>query len=204
MTKIKICGLTRICDIEAVNAALPDYVGFVFAASRRQINYEQARGLKALLAKEIKSVGVFVGAEQELITSLCQEKIIDLVQLHGDEDEEYIFNLKQKISAPIIKAIRVKDREDISLTTADFSLFDTFHKNVYGGTGESFDWQLLSSYKEPFFLAGGLNLANIQQAISMAKPYGVDISSGVETDSRKDPKKIRELVRLVREMEDNG
>ncbi|MBK5243640.1 MAG: phosphoribosylanthranilate isomerase [Eubacteriaceae bacterium] len=198
MTKIKICGLTRIEDIDAVNEAKPDYIGFVFAKSKRQVDFETAKCLKSGLSQEIKAVGVFVNQPMEEIIALANEKVIDVIQLHGDEDEDTIARLREVVSLPIIKAIRISQKSDVKKTSADFMLFDTYDKDHYGGSGVSFNWEVLQGYEGDFFLAGGLNSENIAEAIKRVKPYCVDISSGVETNGHKDQKKISEIVEKVR------
>ncbi len=197
MTKIKICGLSRIQDIEAVNSALPDYIGFVFAKSRRQVDNDTAAMLKRALDTRIKAVGVFVNEEITKIQELCRSGIIDMVQLHGDEDNGYIKSLRGAVNVPIIKGVR--GGSDFNTTHAnsfdcDYLLFDTYMGNEYGGTGKSFDWSLLKNFKKPFFLAGGIDIKNIKTAIKTANPYCVDVSSGVETDGVKDETKIKEIV----------
>jgi len=201
MTAVKLCGLSRLQDIEMVNEVLPEYIGFVFAKSKRQVNEGIARGLKASLDSRIKSVGVFVNDTTERIADICNEGILDIVQLHGDEDEAYIRNLKEKISKPIIKAVRVQQKEDIRKAqelSCDYLLFDTYRKDQYGGCGETFDWSLISRGNKPYFLAGGINRDNVLQAIRIANPYAVDISSSVETDGVKDRHKIIEIVSNIR------
>ncbi len=205
-TKIKICGLTRQQDIEYCNEALPDLVGFVFAKSRRQVSFETAEGLKASLDSQIKSAGVFVNADIPFIKSLCVEGIIDYIQLHGDEDNSYIQCLNDQLVKadclkPVIKALRVKDAQSLSIAgqySTDFLLLDTFTDREYGGTGKSFDWELVGSLNRPFFLAGGLNYENVLQAINTAHPFCVDISSGVESNGFKDRTKIKNIVKLIR------
>jgi phosphoribosylanthranilate isomerase len=201
MTKIKICGLTRMQDIEYVNEALPDFIGFVFANSRRQISPDTAYQLKSALDYRIKAVGVFVNESIPAIKQLCQSNIIDYVQLHGDEDEEYIKKLSNQINTPIIKAIRVKDLFSVieaQLLSCDFLLLDTFSDKEYGGTGKTFDWKLARDVKKPYFLAGGINYSNAKTAIESSKPYCLDVSSGVETNGVKDRNKIIDIVNLVR------
>ncbi len=201
MAKIKICGLRREKDIEAVNAALPDYIGFVFAKSKRQIDEKRARVLKASLNPSIKAVGVFVNEDIRNITRLCTSKVIDIIQLHGDENEDYIKRLKDCVPNKIIKAIRVKGPEDMEIGirfTCDYLLFDTYHAKKYGGTGKSFDWSNIPNTKKPYFLAGGINFDNIKQAIQH-NPYCIDVSSGVESSGYKDPIKIMDMVAMVRE-----
>jgi len=201
MTRIKICGLMREQDIDAVNIALPDFIGFVFARSRRQIDEKKARTLKSLLNPSIKAVGVFVNEEIENVIKFCMAQVIDVIQLHGDENEDYIKRLKNSVSNKIIKAVRVKDRDDIkraSEFSCDYLLLDSYHGKEYGGTGRPFDWSMIPDMNKPFFLAGGINVDNAVQAIKLYNPYCIDVSSGVETDGYKDPKKIMDIVAKVR------
>lgn len=201
MTKIKICGLTRKEDIESVNRWLPDYIGFVFCESRRQVTPEQAGLLKAGLDSRIKAVGVFVNEPVISIVKLCNTGVIDVVQLHGDESEEYIRELKNQIDCPVIKAVRVKSAEQIwqaEKLSCDLLLLDTYQKEQYGGSGKTFDYSMIPFLQKRFFLAGGLENSNIVQAIEKCNPYGVDISSGVETDGLKDENKIRQIIQTVR------
>ena len=201
MTKIKICGLTRYQDIEAVNECQPDYIGFLFAPERRRtVTAETAGTLKSFLDKNIKAVGVFVNNDIDFVIHLAQKGTIDLIQLHGDETEEYIHFLKQHTNLPIIRAVRVKTAEDIlkaDTLPVDYLLLDTYAPNAYGGTGKTFDWSMIPSIKKPFFLAGGLRIDNIAQACH-SDAYCLDLSSGAETNGVKDKKKIEELIRIVR------
>ncbi|MDD4775174.1 MAG: phosphoribosylanthranilate isomerase [Syntrophomonas sp.] len=205
MTKIKICGLTRAEDIDAVNRYLPDYIGFVLAPSRRRITPETAGRLKRGLDPRIRAVGVFVNQDIQMIIDLCQAGILDAVQLHGDESNSYLELLKQSITCPVIKAIRIKNpgqvMEPIDRTTADLILFDTYNEHRYGGSGRLFDWDLIPASTRPFFLAGGLTKDNLAHAIEMVKPFGVDISSGAETEGRKDEDKIRQIMEIIRTMD---
>ena len=197
MIKVKICGITRLCDIDAVNDVKPDYVGFVFANSRRQVTFEQVNELRKNLAKDIIPVGVFVNETIENISQLVRDDIIKMVQLHGMEKVEYIAKLKELINVPIIKAVSVKHSKDVQkweATTADYLLLD----NESGGTGQTFNWDLIGKTTKPYFLAGGLCVNNITNAISKTTPFAVDVSSGVETDGSKDPIKIKEFIRRVR------
>ena len=198
MTKIKLCGLTSLNDIHYANEAMPDYIGFVFAKSKRQIDFQTAAYFKQNLSPDIKAAGVFVNEDMAFIKQLCDENIIDMVQLHGDEDGKYLSQLKQLIDQPIIKAIRIENRFGKLQSDADYILFDTFHKNMYGGSGESFDWNLIAGFPIPFFLAGGLNITNIEKAVRLTKPFCVDVSSGVETNGTKDLYKMLEIVKKVR------
>lgn len=193
--KIKICGLFREQDIEAVNEAMPDYIGFVFAKSHRQVFEETAQKLKNKLNKNILSVGVFVNEDINKIAEICNKNIIDLVQLHGDETDMYIDELRKVCNKKIIKAVKVKSGEDILRwrnTHADYILFDGG-----AGSGIKFDWKLMKSVIRPYFIAGGINQTNIDEAIKL-KPYCIDISSGVETNKLKDKQKIINIVRKVK------
>lgn len=199
-TKIKICGIFRPDDVDAVNEVLPDYIGFVFAKSKRQVTPLQAAALKGSLNQSIKVVGVFVNASIEEIAELCREKVIDVVQLHGNEDAEYITYLKKRIACPTIKAVRVNNAEDIlnaERLPADFLLLDTYHKESLGGTGESFDWSIIPKLSKPYFLAGGLCAENLLSAAKQGA-YCLDVSSGAETNGIKDSSKIRRLVQLIK------
>lgn len=198
MTRIKLCGLSRPCDIEAVNALHPDYIGFVFfPKSKRNVFPEQARTLKQLLDPAIQAVGVFVNADPAFIGDLLAQGIIDVAQLHGQEDEDYIRSLRALTDKPIIQAFRIDTAEDVqraAASSADFILLDS----GAGGTGTVFDWSLIQKLERPFFLAGGLGIENAADAINAVHPYAVDISSGIETDGKKDPEKMRRFVTNVR------
>lgn len=199
MTKIKLCGLTRYCDIDAVNITLPDYIGFVFSPkSRRFISSEQAVLLKKHLDSRIKTVGVFVKERPQKVAELLNSDIIDIAQLHGGEGEEYIQTLRMLTEKPIIKAFRVETAQDVVCAekcSADYVLLDS----GTGGTGTVFDWKLLKSIDRPYFLAGGLDVHNVQKALNMLDPYAVDVSSGIETNGVKDMVKIKEFVSSIRE-----
>lgn len=194
--KIKICGLFRNQDTEYANIAEPDYIGFVFAESRRKVTPEKALELKKNLNPEIKAVGVFVNQNKNLIAELVRNKIIDIIQLHGSEDNTYISELRELTGdTPIIKAVSVKSTEDILKSAeyiSDFILLD----NGKGGTGEKFDWNLIEK-NHRIFLAGGVNPDNISEAIKL-NPYCIDVSSGAETNGLKDKDKMIQLVRAVR------
>lgn len=198
MCKLKICGLSRLQDIEAANRWRPDYIGFVFAPSRRQINATQAAQLKEHLDKRIITVGVFVDAELDFICQLYFAGLIDWIQLHGSETTAYLEQLRQLVPAPIIKAIAVGSTPPPQDSTADYLLFDTASKIARGGTGQVFDWQQLKTIKRPYFLAGGINAANVVNACRQLRPYCLDVSSGVETDGYKDEAKIRHLIEILR------
>lgn len=197
-TKIKICGLFRLCDTDFVNEAMPDYVGFVFyEKSHRYITLEQAENLRQKISSAIKTVGVFVNASYDEIEKACFAKIIDVVQLHGDEDGIYLAGLRKKIpNIPIWQAFRIHSKEDVQLameSTADMVLLDNGK-----GTGNSFDWSFLDEVNRPYILAGGLNPEKIAQAVSRFHPDVIDISSGVESAGVKDKEKIFKAVTMTR------
>lgn len=203
MTKIKICGLKRVQDIEYANQLKPDYVGFVFSSSKRMVNKETAKMLVERLDRDIKSVGVFVNEKIDFVCEIATFLDLDVVQLHGDENEFYIERLKQIADIETWKALRVKMSEVLNLeTNADKILIEGFVKGVYGGTGVSFDWHLIENFefKKPLILAGGLNILNVEAGIKKVGPYAVDVSSGVETDGYKDFKKMKEFVEKVRSL----
>ena len=194
MKKIKICGLKRREDIEYVNKYQPDYIGFVFAGKKRKLTYNQAVDFKKYLASSIQVVGVFVNEDISFVEKLVKEHVIDLVQLHGQEDQKYIQTLKEKVDVPIIKAIQIKNEDSFNEHyDVDYYLYD----HGTGGTGESFDWSMLKEIDKPVFLAGGINLLNIDDALKK-NVYALDVSSGVETDEFKDEEKIKKIVRRVR------
>ena len=198
MTRIKLCGLSRPCDIEAANALLPDFIGFVFAKkSRRYVSPETAKALRETLNPTIRAVGVFVREEPEIIANLLSDGIIDLAQLHGGEDEAYIARLRALTDKPLIQASRIEAPADLDrarASAADYILLD----NGAGGTGAAFDWSLLRGFDRPYFLAGGLGPGNVAEAIAALHPFAVDVSSGIETDGRKDPAKMKAFVEAVR------
>lgn len=211
MTKIKICGLSRLEDIDYVNEACPDYCGFVIGvpSSRRNVSVETLYRLRSRLSDKVRAVGVFVNTQAELPAGLLKDGVIWAAQLHGQEDEAYIRKVRAlsgMSGGKIIKAFSVKSRQDVErafASSADMVLLD----HGRGGTGECFDWSMLegedNGRKEgkPFFLAGGLNPGNIPEAVRMCRPYGVDLSSAVETGCRKDREKILAAVAAVRSME---
>ena len=202
-TAIKICGLTRTEDMAYVNEMKPEYIGFVFwQKSKRAVNIAQARKLKHKLDPDIQAVGVFVNEDPERIIELLKQDIIDIAQLHGEESEEQIQRIRLETGKPVIRAIKIKGKEDIANqieklnTEADYLLIDSGM-----GSGETFDWDIMGAMpkiEKPFFLAGGLNPDNVQEAIRQIHPYGVDVSSGVETDGKKDREKIEKIIRRVR------
>ena len=201
MTRIKFCGLTRPEDIEYVNSLKPDYIGFVFAKkSRRAVTKEKAAELKAMLSPDIKAVGVFVDATSEYVTELLSEGVIDIAQLHGDENESYIEEVKRRTGKSVIKAFRVNSAEDVKLaceSKADLILLDSGT-----GSGQTFDWSILTGIGREWFLAGGLDIGNVSQAVKELGPYGVDVSSGIETEGYKDISKMEAFIKAVRRGEE--
>lgn len=197
-TKIKLCGLSRECDIEAANELLPEYIGFVFAKkSIRYVSPEQAAALRKRLVPQIFAVGVFVNEAPENVAELLTAGVIDIAQLHGGEDETYIERLRVLTDKPIIKAFSVNAEQDIRRADecrADLVLLDAGS----GGTGTAFDWNLLAGMERPYFLAGGLDATTVGAAVRKWRPYAVDVSSGIETDGHKDVEKMRAFVKLVR------
>ncbi len=197
MVKVKLCGLHRCCDIRWANELKPDYVGFVFAGSRRRVTDEEADMYRQLLDPAIPAVGVFVDEKAETVADLANAGIIQMVQLHGREDEGYIWRLRLLTSVPIIKAFSVVTKHDINRAgqcSADYVLLD----NGTGGTGQTFDWTQARRLHKPYFLAGGLNAGNVKSALALV-PYAVDVSSGVETYGDKDREKIRQFIAQVRQ-----
>lgn len=198
MVKIKICGIRRLEDIDIVNKYKPDYIGFVFANSKRQVSHECARELKSKLNTDIISVGVFVNAAQDDILKLFNEDIIEVAQLHGEESEDYVNVLKEKTNNEliIINAIEMSENKDIlkyDNSKADYLLLDSGK-----GSGKTFDWRLIrSDLKKEFFLAGGINSTNIEEAINQFNPYAIDLSSSLETDGFKDENKIKEIMEVI-------
>ena len=200
MTKIKLCGMTQMSDIETINQLRPDYIGFVFAGrSKRFLPLESAAKLKKKLKKEIQAVGVFVDAPVEQVAKLLNENTIDMAQLHGKEDEGYIERLRMLTEKPIIKAFLIAGKEDVERieeSSADYVLVDSGT-----GSGKAFDWSLVKDIKRPFFLAGGLDADNVKEAITQIHPYAVDVSSGIETAGYKDKVKMAAFVAAVRKLD---
>ncbi len=197
MTKIKICGLKSENDIFYANKLKPEYIGFVFLRGRaRYVSKEQAARLRKLLDPSIPAVGVFVDEPPKNVISLLQSGTIQIVQLHGHEDKAYLEKLKNFCTQPVIKAFIIRTKEDVQNALAypsDYLLLDNGL-----GTGEPFDWSLIQNINRPFFLAGGLNPENVSKAIALSHPYAVDVSSGVETEGKKDYKKMKAFADAVR------
>ena len=215
--KVKMCGISKVETIPAVVEAKPDYMGLVFAPSKRQVTVDQAKTLVEELHKqytkrynngteqsnndEIKTVGVFVNETLDNLVTIATEVNLDAVQLHGDEDEAFIQSLKERTNVEVWKAVQIRSAADAEAwidSSADMLLFDAYHKDERGGTGEVFDWSCLDEFERPFMLAGGIDSTNVARAIRTVLPYGIDISSGIETDGVKDDEKIKAFTNIVR------
>ncbi|MBA2212572.1 phosphoribosylanthranilate isomerase [Sellimonas intestinalis] len=198
-TKIKICGLKRIEDVISVNVAEPDYCGFIFnvSGSRRSIGAEQLNILVDMLNPEIVPIGVFVNEKTDVILRIVRESGIRMVQLHGQVNGEIIHTIQSKAQVPVIKAVSVRSKEDVRsavLSPADYLLFDCGE----GGTGQTFDWNLLEDIPRPYFMAGGIGTHNMEEVLRRFSPFALDVNSSVETDRQKDGKKILAAVRMLR------
>ena len=219
--KIKMCGISKVETIPAVVEAQPDYMGLVFAPSKRQVTVDQAKILVSELHKQyanrynrnviqwsndvvqefIKTVGIFVNETLDNLVTIATEVNLDAVQLHGDEDEAFIQSLKERTNVEVWKAVQIRSAADAEAwidSRADMLLFDAYHKDERGGTGEVFDWSCLDEFERPFMLAGGIDSTNVARAIRTVRPYGIDISSGIETDGVKDDEKIKAFTNIVR------
>ena len=215
--KVKMCGISKVETIPAVVEAKPDYMGLVFAPSKRQVTVDQAKTLVEELHKqytkrynngaeqsnndEIKTVGIFVNETLDNLVTIATEVNLDAVQLHGDEDEAFIQSLKGRTNVEVWKAVQIRSAADAEAwidSSADMLLFDAYHKDERGGTGEVFDWSCLDEFERPFMLAGGIDSTNVARAIRTVRPYGIDISSGIETEGVKDDEKIKAFTNIVR------
>ena len=215
--KIKMCGISKVETIPAIVEAKPDYMGLVFAPSKRQVTVEQAKTLVEELHKvyvkkygsdtehdkndTIKTVGVFVNETVDNLVTIANEANLDAVQLHGDEDETFIQSLKERTNVEVWKAVQIRSAVDAEAwidSSADMLLFDAYHKDERGGTGEVFDWSSLDEFERPFMLAGGIDSTNVARAIRTVRPYGIDISSGIETNGVKDDEKIKAFTNIVK------
>ena len=208
--KIKMCGISKVETIPAIVDAKPDYMGLVFAPSKRQVTVEQAKILIEELHKQcinhydikvVKTVGVFVNETLDNLVRIADTANLDAVQLHGDEDEAFIQSLKERTNVEVWKAIQIRTAADTEKwidSSAEMLLFDAYHKDERGGTGEVFDWSSLDAFERPFMLAGGIDSTNVARAIRTVRPYGIDISSGIETNGMKDDKKITAFTKIVK------
>lgn len=204
MTRVKICGITNLEDAIAAVDAGCDAVGFVFAKSPREISADDAKEIIKRLPPFVKTVGIFVNEDPDLVKDVARKCRLDLLQFHGDEDPEYC----KRFDLGVIKAFRIKDKEALKdierYRNIGAYLLDTFSKDAYGGTGVRFNWELVKEVRDigPIILAGGLTISNVKEAIREIHPYGVDVSSGVESSpGKKDHRKIREFIRMVREVD---
>ena len=208
--KVKMCGISKVETIPAIVDAKPDYMGLVFATSKRQVTVEQAKILIEELHKQcinhydikvVKTVGVFVNETLDNLVRIADTANLDAVQLHGDEDEAFIQSLKERTNVEVWKAIQIRTAADTEKwidSSAEMLLFDAYHKDERGGTGEVFDWSSLDAFERPFMLAGGIDSTNVARAIRTVRPYGIDISSGIETNGMKDDKKITAFTKIVK------
>ena len=201
MAKLKICGLTCEEDIAAVNEVKPDFAGFIIEvpSSRRNLSAEKVKVLVKGLDREILPMGVFVNAAPELPISLLRDGTLWAAQLHGQEDEDYIEKIQNMTGKPVIKAFSIKTPEDVQRalrSPADYILLD----QGTGGTGEPFDWSLVPPVRRPFFLAGGIGPENLRNAVSTLHPWAVDLSSSLETNGKKDPAKIRQIAKMLKQI----
>ena len=198
MVKIKICGIKRLEDIEIVNRYKPDYIGFVFAYSKRKVSHDLARKLKDNLDSDIISVGVFVDAPENEILELFGDEIIEVAQLHGHESEEYISDLKDKTNGELIIINAIEMNDEVDLLQYNDSIADYLLLDSGKGSGKTFDWGLIrKDLKKEFFLAGGLDSENVTLAVDEFDPYAVDLSSSLETDGFKDEIKIKEIMEVI-------
>lgn len=196
-TELKICGLSRMEDVIAVNRHGADYAGFVFfKKSKRYIDPYKAGELIEFLRSDIKSVGVFLDEPLDSVISTARISGVEMIQLHGHESEEYVEYVKRTLERPVIKAFKADEEgalEKALHTTADYVLIDSG-----AGSGKKFDWNILKDFKREYFLAGGLDPDSVGEAISILEPFAVDVSSGVETDGIKDEKKIESFIKAVK------
>lgn len=195
--KIKICGIKTLDEIKVINETMPDFIGFVFAKSKREIDIETAKILKTKLNPKIKSVGVFV--DKNIDEIIKYKNIIEFAQLHCENyTEDDILTLKNA-GLKVIKVIKVQKENYETETKADFILFDTYSKTQAGGLGKCFDWNIKIKTSVPYFIAGGINAQNISTMAKKLKPYGADISSGAEINGIKTKEKVADIIRIVKE-----
>ncbi len=203
--QVKFCGMRRQEDISYANECQPDYIGLVFAESRRQVTAEQAIRLLKRLDPQILSVGVFVNEPLDQILRIQEKAGLSVLQLHGDEDRRYICELRRRCPASVWKAVRVREVQDIKRAESlevDALLLDSFTSGAYGGTGQTADWTEIqkANISKRFFLAGGLREGNLADAIQTVHPFGVDLSGGIENDGMKDLAKMKAVIEIVRNL----
>ena len=192
MTKVKICGLSTKGAVETAVSAGADYIGFVFAPSKRQVTLEEATELAKLIPVNVKKVGVFVSPSRSELLEVIEKVGLDLVQVHGRVADD----LFDDLPCASIQAVQVDGNGHVPNSQADYLLFDA----PVAGSGRTFDWGQLDTtdLSQPFFIAGGLNEDNVEEAIQHFTPFAVDVSSGVETDGQKDHEKIRRFIERVK------
>ena len=196
-TELKICGLSRLEDIIAVNRHGADYAGFVFfQKSKRYVDPYKANELIGLLRTDIKPVGVFMDEPIDNVVRIARISGVEMIQLHGHESEEYVEYIKRTLDRPVIKAYKASEEgalEKALNSSADYVMIDSG-----AGSGKKFDWNILKDFKREYFLAGGLDPESVGEAIGLLEPFAVDVSSGVETDGIKDEKKIADFIISVK------
>ena len=192
MTKVKICGLSTKEAVKTAVSAGADYIGFVFAPSKRQVTVEQATELAKFIPSHIQKVGVFVSPSRAELLEAVDKVGLDLVQVHGQVADD----LFEDLPCASIQAVQVDGDGHVTNSQADYLLFDA----PVAGSGQTFDWGQLDTTElsQPFFIAGGLNEDNVARAIQYFSPFAVDVSSGVETDGQKDHEKIRRFIERVK------
>ena len=192
-----MCGITSLEDINTINELLPEYVGFVFyEKSKRYITPDKAKELKLKLDKRIQAVGVFLHEKAEAMAALASDGVIDMIQAHGCEEPEFVREIKKLTDVPVIQAFKTNKKEDILRAVespAEYILVDSSL-----GSGEMMDIEILKDFPRPFFLAGGLDPENVSTVIDAVHPEVVDVSSGIETDGKKDPEKMRAFMQAVK------
>lgn len=200
MTVVKICGLKEVAHVEVACTAGADFLGFMFAPSKRQISVETAQVLAKSVPPHMKKVGVFVNERADVIRAIAKAVPLDFIQYHGDETQALI----DEVGLPSIKAYSVRTQDDVEKAThynVDYYLFDAPGTDFRGGSGHQFDWSLLEEAnipREKIMLAGGLHKENVAAAIKQVQPFAVDVSSGVETDGIKDIVKIKQFITAVK------
>lgn len=196
-TELKICGLSRLEDVIAVNRYGADYAGFVFfQKSKRYVDPYKANELIGVLRADIKPVGVFMDEPLDNVIRIARISGVEMIQLHGHESAEYVEYVKRILERPVIKAYKASEEgalERAADSNADYVMIDSG-----AGSGKRFDWNILKNFRRDYFLAGGLDPDSVGEAIRMLEPFAVDVSSGVETDGVKDEKKIEKFIKAVK------
>lgn len=199
---VKFCGMRRIEDIEYANECRPDYVGFILSQGfKRSVSAEDFLALEKRLDKNIKKVGVFVNERPHNILDIAEH--LDVIQLHGDEDHSTVLYYSEKTKCEIWKAVRAKSPEEIERfqwNHIDKLLIDSFSENAYGGTGKRINTEIVKNAKitKPFFIAGGITAENVSEIVRDVRPYGIDLSSGIETEGFKDLQKMHKIMEILK------